>query len=269
MNDPAANVDWNASVYHRVAEPQLAWGLRVLERAALRGDETVLDAGCGSGRLTGEILEKLPRGRLIAVDVSEAMLEKAREHLAPRHGDRVRFVRSDLTELSLDEPVDVVFSAATFHWVPDAPRLYASLLSALRPGGRLVAQCGGGKNLARVYQRHHAVMQEPRFSPYFQGFRDPTRFDDAETTARLLTDAGFTDVHTSLEPAPTPFPDRAGFVAFCRAVILRHHLSRLPDEALREAFVDAMADRFAGDDPPFVLDYVRLNLTARRPATER
>ncbi len=139
--------DWDAATYHRISEPQVTWGRRVLDRLPLRGDETVLDAGCGTGRLTAELLERLPRGRVLALDNSPAMLAAAREYLAPRFGDRVSFVLADLQELAdrpLPEPVDAIFSTAAFHWVLDHPRLFRGLYRALRPGGRLVAQCGGG-----------------------------------------------------------------------------------------------------------------------------
>ena len=107
--------EWDAATYHRVSAPQLDWGRRVLARLPLRGDETVVDAGCGSGRLTAQLLERLPRGRVIAVDASADMLRIGAEHLVPHFGDRVSFVQADLQTLTLPAPADAVFSTATFH----------------------------------------------------------------------------------------------------------------------------------------------------------
>src|SRR5262245_25479654 len=127
--------EWNAVSYDKVADPQARWGAEVLERLALEGSETVLDAGCGTGRVTELLLGRLPRGQVVALDASASMLEQARGRLA-RFGDRVTYVQADLERpLPLAEPVDAVLSTATFHWVLDHDALFANLASVLRPGG--------------------------------------------------------------------------------------------------------------------------------------
>jgi trans-aconitate 2-methyltransferase len=260
--------EWNAAVYHRVAEPQQTWGAKVLARLPLRGDETVLDAGCGTGRLTAELLERLPRGRVIAFDRSQNMLAKAREHLTPRYGDRVRFVQGDLQTIGPDpigQTVDVIFSTATFHWIPDHSILFAGLFALLNPGGWLVAQCGGGPNIAALRRRAAALMASPPYAPFFAGWPGPWHFADDLATAERLRAAGFVDVETDLEEAPTVLPDTATYHEFLTNVIFGAHLARLPDDALRRAFVDALTDQAATDDPPFALDYWRLNLRGRKP----
>jgi trans-aconitate 2-methyltransferase len=144
--------DWDAATYHRVSAPQVSWGRKVLSRLDLRGDETVIDAGCGSGRLTAELLDRLPRGRVIAVDASPSMLAVAERELKD-YRDRLELVHSDLLALDMHEVADVVVSTATFHWVLDHPALFARLHDALRPSGRLLAQCGGRHNLDRIRGR--------------------------------------------------------------------------------------------------------------------
>jgi SAM-dependent methyltransferase len=261
-------IEWNADVYHRVAQPHVGWGATVLARLDLRGDETVLDAGCGTGRLTAEILERLPRGRVIAFDRSQNMLDKAREELAPRFGDRVRYVQDDLQTIgpaTIGESVNVVFSTAAFHWLPDHPRLFAGLFALLRHGGRLEAQCGGGPNIAALLTRAGALMSSPPYAPFFAGWPGPWNFADDTTTADRLRTAGFVDVAAGLEEAPTLLPDAATYHDFLRDVIFGVHLARLPDEALRSGFVDALTRQAATDDPPFFLDYWRLNMSARKP----
>src|SRR3981081_3877322 len=121
----ARNADWDASRYHRVAQPHAAWGASVLERLELSGDGVVLDAGCGSGRVTAQLLERLPRGRVIAADSSPAMLDAARTTLSA-FADQVTFLQTDLLAIDthLQERVDVVFSTAVFHWIADHPRLF-------------------------------------------------------------------------------------------------------------------------------------------------
>jgi trans-aconitate 2-methyltransferase len=256
--------DWNADAYHRVSGPQFGWGLRVLERLSLRGDELVLDVGCGTGRLTAELIARLRRGRVVAVDLSESMLQTAREHLASSGEVHPCFVRADAASLPFDACADVVFSAATLHWVLDHPRLFRSVCSVLKPGGRFVAQCGGGPNIKRLHDRAAALMKEAPFVAWFTTWKDPWEFADADTTARRLRDAGFVNVCTSLEAAPIVQPNADAFAEFVTNVICRPHLAYLPEEAQRARFIDRLTALAAGDDPAFELDYWRLNIDAVR-----
>lgn len=259
------STEWNAATYHRVANPHVGWGQRVLARLLLRGDETVIDAGCGTGRLTAELLERLPAGRVIAIDGSANMLQVAAEHLRPRFGERVSFVQADLRHLEVDEPVDAIFSTATFHWILDHDALFRLLFAALKPGGVLVAQCGGGPNIAGLMAEVALLQAEPEFAPFYRDWREVWEFADAETTARRLRAAGFVDVATSLEEAPTVLPDAREYRDYLESVVLRLHLEPLPDEATRASFLDRLTDLAAAGDPPFFLDYWRLNVSGRRP----
>jgi trans-aconitate 2-methyltransferase len=251
----SSSQDWNAAVYDRISDPQLGWAREQLERAGLRGDERVLDAGCGSGRVTEELLRLVPQGRVVAVDAAPSMVEHTRERL----GDRVEVLCQDLAELSLPEPVDVVFSNATFHWIPDHDRLFAHLFAALTPGGRLVAQCGGRGNIDAFRRLGEEVAHEEPFAGYFGDWTGPWNYADPETTADRLRRAGFTAVETWLEPKRVVLEQPRPFVS---TVCLVRHLDALP-ESLHGPFVDRVLER-AGT--PLTLDYVRLNMVARRPA---
>ena len=243
--------DWNASAYDRVADPQFRWGLEVLERLPLRGDETVLDAGCGSGRVTEVLAERLPEGRVIALDMSSAMIDQALARLA-RFGSRVDFVVGDLLDPLAIPTVDAILSTATFHWVLDHDRLFANLAGVLRPGGMLVAQCGGAGNVAGL----EAVLAE--LAP---NARRVHRFESAEATTERLARAGFEEIQTWLSDEPTRFDPGAPFESFLETVCLRQVLPELAPEE-RAGFVRTVAERLG--EP--VLDYVRLNIVARRAA---
>jgi trans-aconitate 2-methyltransferase len=245
--------DWDAATYDRISAPQQAWAREQLERLELRGNEVVLDAGCGSGKVTALLLELVPNGHVYAVDVAPSMVEHTRAAL----GDRVNAFCQDLTELSLPEPVDAVFSNATFHWIPDHERLFASLARAMKPGAKLVAQCGGKGNIDAFRILADDVAQTDPFAQYFQTWHGPWNYAAPSETADRLRAAGFEAVETWLEPRPTRLEDPAPFV---RTVCLVRHLDLLPEE-LRDAFVDAVLDR-AGR--PLTLEYVRLNMVANR-----
>lgn len=262
-----APAEWDAAIYHRVSGPQIAWGSHVLDRLSLVGAETVIDAGCGSGHLTASLLERLPNGQVIAVDRSANMLAQARAHLVPRFGNRVSFLQADVAQIDVGEPVDAIFSTATFHWVLDHDALFRALFANLRPGGALVAQCGGGPNIARLRTRAAWLLESPKYRARSRGWSDPWEFAAPEETAERLQRAGFADIAAWLEPTPTPFPGAAEYREFVQSVVLRAHLDAFPDDQTRAAFMDDITALAAADDQPFVLDYWRLNLQAARPAS--
>jgi len=245
--------DWDATSYERLSAPMTAMGADVLDRLVLRGDETVLDAGCGTGNVTRVLRERLPHGRVIAVDAAPSMVAQARA-LLPADVD-VR--QADLLELELEEPLDAVFSTATFHWIGDHERLFVRLHGALRPGGRLVAQWGGQGNVADVTDAGFGAAAEPRFASYFDGWTGDWTFATPEATERRLRGAGFSDVWcwpTRVDVAPA---DPAGYLS---TICLGSFLARLPGE-LRDLFIAAALERLPD---PLEIHYVRLNILARR-----
>ena len=247
--------DWDAASYHRVSGPMEAMGLAVLERLPLKGDETVLDAGCGSGRVTLHLVERVPRGQVIAVDASPAMVTEARAYLAGRADVR----QADLLELELEGQVDAILSTATFHWILDHDRLFERLFAVLRPGGRLVAQCGGHGNIRGVLAAADEVAAEPEYAPAFSGWTRASYFATAEDTAARLRRTGFESVECGLEPHPVRPEDP---LAYLTTIALRDHLARLP-AAQRGAFAERVVSLLP---PPATVDYVRLNIDAARPA---
>ncbi len=242
--------DWDASTYDRVSAPQEAMGREVLDRLTLDGDETVLDAGCGTGRVTAVLAERLPRGRVIAVDGSPAMVEQARARLGAAAEVRV----SDLLELELETPVDAVLSTATFHWIADHERLFGRLHAALRPGGRLVAQCGGEGNIGAVVRAIETV--SPAF-PEIEGWPGPWRFAGPRETESTLLAAGFEAAWVWLTEVVVQPEDLRAYLG---SVVLGSHLERLPRDR-RDAFVAAVGGALERPE----VRYVRLNLLARRP----
>lgn len=260
---PSSPHDWDGAAYQRLSDPQFGWGMRVLASVELRGDECVLDLGCGPGRLTAELLNRLPRGRVIAVDASPSMIATARREL-DHFGARLSFLQGDLLNLEVHSVADLAFSTATFHWVLDHARLFRVIHRALKPGGRLVAQCGGGPNLDRIRGRADRLMSDARFATFFRGWQNPWNYTSAEETAERLRAAGFTGVETGLEETPIPFDAADAFRQFARTVVVRPYLAAISDEARREEFLDALVTQAAGDAPPFTLDYWRLNMRGRR-----
>jgi len=245
--------DWDAKTYDRVADPMTRWGLDVLDRLPLEGTERVIDAGCGTGRVTEQLAQRLRDGHVIALDGSPAMVEAARARLA-RFGDRVDYVVADLGQpLPIDGFVDAILSTATFHWVPDHDALFRNLAAVTRPGGRLVAQCGGFGNIGRIKRAVASVGD---------GWLGPAHYETPEATERRLVAAGYEDISCWLTEEPTRFDPGEPFETYLRTVVLGPQVDGLP-ESERDAYVREVAERVG--EP--LVDYVRLNITARRAAS--
>lgn len=253
--------EWNAKEYERLGDPMTRWGGQVLERLQLNGDETVLDGGCGTGRVTEQLLARLPRGKVIGVDVSSAMVEQAKVRFAGN--PQVTLLVGNLTTLELPEPVDAIFSTATFHWILDHNALFARLAKILKPGGQLVVQCGGATNIDAVMAAIDEVIQTPTYAAAFANWRSPWEYAPPEVTAERLKRAGFTDIHTWLNPEPTTFSSREHLVDYLVTIILGRHVLQLPP-AQHRPFAEAVADALLRRTGQPLIDYVRLNIVAKR-----
>ncbi|MGH9310772.1 MAG: class I SAM-dependent methyltransferase [Vicinamibacterales bacterium] len=252
--------DWDAARYHRISAPQFDWGQRVLARLQPAEGERILDLGCGTGRITQEILAAVDGGSVTGVDLSGAMLAVARASRAGPSSRHLRYVQASGVALPFSGAFDAVFSAATLHWIRNHEAVFGSVHAALKPGGRFVAQCGGAGNLRRLLEHAAPLMQAPAYRRYFDDWRDPWHFADPETTAARQRAAGFTGVEAWLEEAPVDLATADAYNEFVSCVCIRHHLERLPLN-LREPFANELTERAARDSPPFVLDYWRLNIS--------
>ena len=249
--------EWDATVYQRVSVPHEEWAKAILDRLPLDGSETVLDAGCGTGRVTRMLIERLPQGRVIGVDGSGAMVEKVREVLRPQD----EAFAADLTTLELPDRVDAVVSSAVFHWILDHDALFSRMRACLEPGGRLAAQCGGAGNIDRLRETTREVASREPYAGHLRGLAEPWNYASPEKTEERLHAAGFEAVRCWLQPwevtPPEPFE-------FLRTICLAPYLDPLPGE-LHESFVRAV---LAAESEPLHLDYVRLNIEARAPSIE-
>jgi trans-aconitate 2-methyltransferase len=249
MTSPTVS-DWRGADYDRISGPHAAMGWPALERLELEGHERVLDAGCGSGRLTEQLLERLPHGVVVALDGSASMLDEARRRLA-RFGERVRYVQADLARppLPIDGPVDAILSTATFHWVLDHDALFAGLAGAVRTCGQLSFQCGGEGNAEALIQAASDEGVETRDRLHLAG---------VEETRQRLAAAGFGEVRVWLEPRTIELASRADLIDYIVTPYLRP-ATGLPEVELQR-LAAAMADRLG----VLAIRYVRLNGVAVR-----
>jgi trans-aconitate 2-methyltransferase len=258
------NVEWDANLYEDASTVQQQWGRALMDLRKWRGDERVLDAGCGTGILTEELAKRVPRGRVVGVDNDPMMVEKAIPRLG-RYGERASAVAGDILSLPPIGSFDVIYSNAVLHWVQDHDRAFAELFRHLAPGGELLAQCGGEGNLEKVRKITEAIRKEEPFVPYFRNWKAPWNYqDDASTTERLFI-TGFVHADATLHAAPVTFPDDESFARYANAVMLRPYLGALPTPQLRGEMLGRFVERMAETGHGRTYDYVRLTIRAQRP----
>jgi trans-aconitate 2-methyltransferase len=243
--------EWDATSYQRVSVPHEEWASALLERLPLQGSETVLDAGCGTGRVTRMLVERLPEGRVVAVDGSAAMVETVREVIRPRDEALV----ADLTALELPKPVDAVVSSAVFHWIADHEALFARMRAVLREGGRFEAQCGGAGNIDELRATTRRIAAGEPFAAHLDSLGEVWNYAGPEQTAERLAAAGFAEVECWLQPWDVVAAEPAEFL---RTICLGPYVDALPDE-LVDPFVEAI---LAAEAKPLTMHYVRLNISA-------
>ena len=244
---------WDAAKYDTLNLPHLRWGDEVIAALSLKGDETVLDAGAGTGRDTMKLVSLIPRGRIIAIDASREMLVELRRKTATSPVP-IEVIESDLcSDLGLAPECDAVMSVATFHWIADHDALFANLASAMKPGAHLVADCGGKANVARVSA---AFAQVTGTNP------DAGRvwnFADVPETAASLQGAGFGEIDVRLVEDPAIFDSAEEHRAFLQTVVLG---AQLAGHSAKDR--ERIVAEVSGAIGEYVVDYVRLKISARR-----
>jgi trans-aconitate 2-methyltransferase len=272
---------WDAREYDIVADVQERWGRKLIERNQWRGDEVVLDAGCGSGRLFPHLLEKIPRGRLYGADADGRMVQQARERaqgIASKPA--VVVLQCDLSRIDLAviksaeanstngpqasvSGFDVVISNAVFHWIADKLALFSHLSALLKTEGRLTAQFGGLKNLQRARSAAYRAARETDLLAALHVASEKTIYLPAEDTRDQLRVCGFRNVRVWEHEEQTVFPDRESFLRFCAAVIFTP-LRPLVPESSWQPFLNEFAAQIYGLFGEWKLDYVRQNIEAQK-----
>jgi trans-aconitate methyltransferase len=261
--------DWDAQTYHKISNIQLLWGQELLASRQWNGDEIVLDAGCGSGRVTKIISSLVPKGRVYAVDLDQSMISAAKSNL--RHVKNIRFVLADISLLELTEEVDVVFSNAVIHWIADHYKLFSNLRKLLKDNGEMLIQCGGKGNLRETHRLLEEVRKKSEFIKYFTNWVTPWNFASEEETLVILEKIGFSHIRTKLTKKIAQFSSSEEYKQFMQTVVMKPYLSYLPTDdnlCIRKAFVDAFLKKkefqtkFSNESNKWIADYVRLNISA-------
>ena len=260
--------DWDAKTYDRISDVIESWGDKTIKRRKWKGNEIVLDAGCGSGRLTKILSIKVPHGKVFAVDFDLSMLRLAKENLAKI--SNIQFIKMDISEIKLAEKVDVVFSNAVLHWILNHKKVFEQFWQILKPRGQLLIQCGGHKNLTKTLSILNKVRKSKEFYNYFCNnkgediWNEPWYFARKEDTEKILQEIGFRNIQVFLENKEAKFPNKEAYLLFIKTIVLRPYLEYLPNDMLKDKFAKSVIYEIEDNakELQWKLDYVRLNINA-------
>ena len=262
----SAGTDWDARDYAAHSAAQQEWARELIAKLHLRGDEAVLDVGCGDGRPTAQIAERLPKGSVLGIDRSASMIALANEQFPAADHPTLSFRQMDATSLELPRAFDVAFSTAALHWMDDHEAILRGVQRSLRAGGRLLFQMGGRGNIREALAVVDEVIARPRWRGFFSGFAPPYHFYSPEDYEAWLPRAGFRVARAELIPKDMRHVGPAAFVGWLRTTWFPY-TDRLPVE-LRDAFLDDVAAAYVAACPPDAegvthVNMVRLEVEAR------
>lgn len=238
---------WNAADYANNSSAQLEWAQELIDKLSLNGDEALLDVGCGDGKISVQIAQALPAGRVHGIDLSADMIQLARETFNGRNHPNLRFQQMDATRIQLAKAFDVVFSTAALHWVADHQAVLKGVRACLKPEGRLLFQMGGRGNANAVYVALQEVMEDEVWRPYFEDFGFPYHFLGPEAYERWLPDCGFRLNRAELIPKDMQHEGREGLKGWLRTTWFPY-TDRLPSDQ-RDVFIDAVLDGYLSTHP--------------------
>jgi len=242
-----ASARWDPAEYAANSSVQQSWARELIDRLKLRGNEHVLDVGCGDGKITAEIARTVPRGSVTGMDASPQMIEFAKKTFPAGKFENLRFRVMDAREIRFERRFDLLFSNAALHWVDDHQAFLRGAASVLQPGGRLVVSCGGKGNAQDVFLALRPEMRLKRWRGFFRKIPTPYFFYAPADYEKWLPKAGFKVQRVKLVPKDAVYAGTKGFAAWLRTTWLPY-VQRVP-EALREEFIDAVVQRYLEKHP--------------------
>jgi trans-aconitate methyltransferase len=212
--------------YEKFSAPQQEWGGKVMGELGLKGNEHILDIGCGNGLLSAKLAEKVPNGKVTGIDSSSSMLEQAEKHKK----DNMEFLLCDITELDFEDEFDVVFSNAALHWVKDHSLALGQIYRSMKSGGIMRVQFAGEGNCLNVISVFMNAMSSPEFKDDFSSFEWPWYMPGVEEYEDILVKSGFKDLRVWIENADRNFPDEESYVGWIDQPGLVPFISHLPED---------------------------------------
>jgi len=239
---------WDANDYADHSKAQQKWARELLSKLALKGNESLLDIGCGDGKITAEIASYLKTGSVTGIDSSEAMILLARKKYPPDTYPNLVFINQDARNLTFSREFDVVFSNAVLHWVLDHRPILKGIYRSLKPCGRVVVQMGGKGNASRVIDVVNDIIKQAEWAKYFKDFSFPYGFYGPDEYKPWLLEACFSIQSLEIKPKDMIHKNKEEFKGWIRTTWLPY-LHRVPVE-LRERFIDIITEKYLQSNLP-------------------
>ena len=256
-------VEFDGKRYEQTSAHQKEWGTRLIHELKLRGDEHILDVGCGDGALTAKLAEVVPEGSVMGIDASEGMIRTAQSH----QNNNLSFQQLDVMSIHFYEKFDFVFSNAALHWVKDHNTLLGLLYRALKPSGVLRANFAGDGNCSTFNRIVKELMNHDEFRDAFEGFEWPWYMPGIDEYAGLLKRSPFRHAEVWGENADRYFPDTdamLGWIDHPAIVPFRQYLEHDMAERFHKMVADFMVEETKQNDGTCFEMFRRVNVLAQK-----
>ncbi len=249
---------WDPELYSVSSSPQKSWGVELITKLNLKGNEKVLDVGCGDGKLSAEMARKLPEGSVLGIDLSKSMITFAREHYPPENFPNLAFIQMDATDLSFNSEFDIVFSNAAIHWIKDHEPVLKGVWKSLKPGGKFMAQFGGRGNAAEILEVVDLMLEDEKWNSYFKDFIFPFRFYGPAEYIKWLKNTGFSVKRLELNPKDMFLERKRELFAWNFSIL--HPYTRQVPQNMQENFINEFVSIFVNNYPPDNKGYVHVRM---------
>jgi trans-aconitate 2-methyltransferase len=262
---------WDAKDYAKNSTNQFQWAQELIPKLELQDNETLLDIGCGDGKITAELAKALPKGKVVGIDSSEQMIKLAKNAFPAQDYANLSFQVMDARKLSFKEEFDRVFSNAALHWIVDQKPVLEGIARSLKPKGFALLQMGGKGNAKDMLAVLEAMLQEDKWRRYFEGFTFPYSFCDPIEYSVMLLEAGLLPNRVELLPKVMKLAGAEGLAGWVRTTWLPY-TERLPAD-LKEAFIYEMVRLYVTKHPldsqgSVCMDMVRLEAKATKTSEQ-
>lgn len=256
---------WDANDYACNASAQYDWATELIEKLELQGNESLLDIGCGDGRISAGLAKSLKQGSVVGIDASKEMIAVAKNHYPPSGYSNLSFAQMDARSIRLGKRFDIAFSNAALHWVDDHRAVLAGVRKVLKPGGHLLFQMGGRGNAVEFFDVVETVMASERWGEYYRSFETPYTFNNIDDYTQWLGQHGFEPKRIELIPKIMKHSDREGLKGWFRTTWFPY-TDCVPLEG-RERFIDEVIESYLathplGEDGSTSVAMVRLEVEA-------